>query len=240
MIKGALEYLLKLAPPTFKTVEGREYACQINGMALIQKPAVRPLTVHTLTGLVKFITDQNESDLQEGGYFVHVLNHRHVDLISDLDKNVSSRDHYLSVDAPEFEGFRFGQFMDLEDFIIQLQAKFVQDQNSEAILKLVSNIKDENVTTNQDDGFSQMVTVRQGPAMVESVRVPNPVTLRPFRTFQEVEQPASPFVFRLRGGGGEPSAALFEADGGQWKLTAIQTVADYLISELGDTISVVA
>jgi hypothetical protein len=33
---------------------------------------------------------------------------------------------------------------------------------------------------------------------------------------------------------------LFEADGGQWKLTAIQTVADYLIAELGDTISVVA
>jgi hypothetical protein len=130
--------------------------------------------------------------------------------------------------------------MDLEAFIIQLQAKFVQDANSEAILKLVSNIKDENVTTNQDDGFSQMVTVRQGPAMVSEVKVPNPVTLRPFRTFQEVEQPESPFIFRLRGGQGDPTAALFEADGGQWKLVAIQTVADYLIEALGDKVSVVA
>ena len=240
MIKEALEHLMKLAPPTFKVVDGREYACQLNGMALIVKPAVKPITVHTLTGLVQYIADQNESDLQEGGYFVHVVNHKHVDLLSDLDKNVSSRDHYLSVDAPEFEGFRFGQFLDLETFIIQLQAKFVQDSNSEAILRLVSNIKDENVTTNQDDGFSQMVTVRQGPAMVESVRVPNPVTLRPFRTFQEVTQPASPFVFRLRGGQGEPSAALFEADGGQWKLEAIKTVANYLIGVLGESISVVA
>lgn len=241
MIQSALKFLISLGTPTFKQVEGREYHCSaFGGMTLIQKPAIRPFAIHTLTGLVQYIKDQTEGDLTEGGFFVHVLNHKHVDLLSDLNKNLSSREQYLSVDAPEFEGFPFGRFLDLETFIIQLQAKFVQDVNSEGILKLVSNIKDENVMTAQDDGISQMVTVRNGPALVESVRVPNPVTLRPFRTFREVEQPASPFVFRLRGGQGEPTAALFEADGGQWKLTAIETVADYLVNELGDTVSVVA
>ena len=48
------------------------------------------------------------------------------------------------------------------------------------------------------------------------VKVPNPVTLRPFRTFIEVEQPESKFIFRMREGG---RCAIFEADGahGSWR-----------------------
>jgi hypothetical protein len=74
-----------------------------------------------------------------------------------------------------------------------------------------------------------MVTAKSGISTVENVIVPNPVMLCPFRTFAEVEQPESEFVFRMQTGF---KAALFEADGGKWKLYAMQNVKAYLEEKL--------
>lgn len=59
--------------------------------------------------------------------------------------------------------------------------------------------------------------------------MPNPVYLAPYRTFAEIEQPVSKFVFRMESG---PKAALFEADGGAWKNEAILKIKEYLQKEL--------
>lgn len=55
------------------------------------------------------------------------------------------------------------------------------------------------------------------------------VTLRPYRTFLEVEQPESEFLLRLREGG---KIGLFEADGGMWKQQAKKNIAEYFQEEL--------
>lgn len=60
------------------------------------------------------------------------------------------------------------------------------------------------------------------------------VPLRPYRTFQEVEQPESEFLLRLDE---EGNIGLFEADGGMWKLTARQTVKAFLEKELSGLIA---
>ena len=60
------------------------------------------------------------------------------------------------------------------------------------------------------------------------------MTLRPFRTFQEVEQPESEFLLRLDEDG---NIGLFEADGGMWKLTARQTVKAFLEKKLAELIA---
>lgn len=59
------------------------------------------------------------------------------------------------------------------------------------------------------------------------------VKLKPYRTFSEVEQPESEFLVRLSDGG---RVALYEADGGAWKLQARRNVADYLKENLADLI----
>ena len=46
----------------------------------------------------------------------------------------------------------------------------------------------------------QKVAARTGFATTGLAAVPNPVTLKPFRTFVEVPQPASEFVLRLKEG----------------------------------------
>lgn len=56
------------------------------------------------------------------------------------------------------------------------------------------------------------------------------VELAPFRSFPEIEQPVSSFIFRLRGGDPvhAPLCALFEADGRRWEHEAMQRVRAWL------------
>ena len=77
------------------------------------------------------------------------------------------------------------------------------------------------------------MTVREG-ANVESVEVPNPIDLQPFRTFLEVDQPTSAFVFRIDKAG---RCALFEADGGIWKNEAMENIKEYLEEKLSEEIT---
>ncbi|WP_420841227.1 hypothetical protein [Evansella clarkii] len=129
--------------------------------------------------------------------------------------------------------FRFDRFYDAETFNIKLQSTFVKNEDRDIMLKVVGNIKEENVASVGDDGTSQSVVAKTGVASVGNVKVPNPVLLAPYRTFVEVEQPESEFVFRMQSG---PTCALFEADGGAWKIKAMQRIKEYLEEELREKI----
>lgn len=97
------------------------------------------------------------------------------------------------------------------------------------LLDLLSRIsKDSNVATT-DNGVSQTVEARQGIALKTVEPLKPRVPLRPFRTFQEVEQPESEFLLRMDEDG---NIGLFEADGGMWKLKARQTVKAFLEEQL--------
>ena len=59
--------------------------------------------------------------------------------------------------------------------------------------------------------------------------LPNPVTLRPYRTFTEVEQPASSFIFRCRQSGDDGvQFMLAEADGGAWRAEAMKNLKAFM------------
>ena len=58
--------------------------------------------------------------------------------------------------------------------------------------------------------------------------VPNPVRLRPYRTFGEIEQPESAYVFRIKDSERGPAFKLVEADGGLWKNDAMKRIKEYM------------
>ena len=59
------------------------------------------------------------------------------------------------------------------------------------------------------------------------------VTLQPFRTFLEVQQPNGDFIFRVRHEEGKGNlCALFEADAGMWKLAAMDSIKSWLTNAL--------
>ena len=89
--------------------------------------------------------------------------------------------------------------------------------------------KEDAIKSISDDGVSQAATIKTGVASVNDVKVPNPVVLAPFRTFPEISQPESKFIFRMQSG---PRAALFEADGGAWRNEAMMKIKACLEEQL--------
>lgn len=136
--------------------------------------------------------------------------------------------------------FVFGRFYDQEAFVIALQCAFVPDAALSAVLRVVGQVRDESVRQLDDDGVTQTVTARTGAVLRADVPLPNPVFLKPWRTFREVDQPGSTFVLRARAGGEDqtPMFALFLADGESWKLTAAERVAEWLRAHLPPTVPV--
>lgn len=237
MISAAIDKILQLQrPPTFKA-NGLEYFA--NGSPVLD-PIQDVIKFNTLTGLVAFYNNEllpNEIDV-----FAHVESHEKVSLRGPVFGPFKQRVVYASSSFLPEKGFHFGAYLDVESFVIALQSFFVQNYTTESILALVGNLKDEKVKNVSDDGKTQTVNAKTGIALVTSVEVPNPVALSPYRTFLEVEQPEIKCVIRLRSGrdGGLPECALFEADGGLWKLTAIQSIKEWLQMALPDGMAVLA
>lgn len=187
------------------------------------------LHVRTLTSLIDYIKSEEFRPINK--QYLHVVSERKVSLISELD-STGVREQLITTDAivPTFE---YEYFHDAEELIIALQSKFTKTGDCDVLLKVIGNVKEDNVRTTGDTGISQAVTIQTGITSVGDVKVPNPVTLAPYRTFLEVEQPSSEFIFRMKDG---PKGAIFEADGGAWRNEAIANVRDYLAEELKDEI----
>ncbi len=237
MIKEALQYLVKMGNPDTVLINGRPYT----GIDLksVEEPSPKPLQIHTLTGIVDYFKAQTESHLGDFNEipFVHIENNGCVEIYSRLQHPWEQRHNFLTAQMIEEVQFPFDRYLDHEQFMIQLQSKFVQDETTAQILKVVGNLADEIVKTVIDDGITQGVHVKSGIRKGDDT-IPNPVSLAPYRTFPEIEQPKSNFVLRLKSGksGELPQVALFEADGGQWQLEAIQKIKVWLAEKLPELV----
>lgn len=239
--RSAVEAIAELAKQADQNIVG------VNGvmygpaaMYRIDDPEPEPntLVVHTLAGLVKYI-DANRDGLDLQACTLHVVGPERVDLLSELIGPYNQRFTYVSAVCDDrFAGaplgFRFGKWMEVENMLIAVQALFEDRGQRADVLRVLGNVRNEAVKTQTDDGVTQEVTVRSGIQVVEQTTVPNPVRLAPFRTFAEVEQPESPFIFRMRKAGDAIDAALFEADGGAWRGEAIELIAEWLRAEIED------
>jgi hypothetical protein len=206
-------------------VNGRDY-CAVE-LVQITEPIQPSLTVSTLDGLVDFIKSGVDRD-KSMALVVHVEGPRNVKVYLPVLDDSKKRPCLV---AAEFGGpeFSFDRFIDQENFVIGMQALFVDGGQKEDVLKVVGNLTSQSEIGQIDDGVSQTVTAKTGIASVSAVELPNPVSLIPRRTFTEVDQVQLNFILRMRDGG---AIGLFEADGGAWKATAIDRVAEYLKAAL--------
>jgi hypothetical protein len=219
------------------TVDGREFTTR-PVHEIPSEPSVETLQLTTLTGLVEYLNEVQDLPLVKADITaVHVLSPFEVRAVTRLGEKYLSRDMVARAtvsSAVDQSRFSFNQYHDHETFIVSLLSLFEDRADRTKVLRLVGNIADENVRQFSDNGVTQSVVARSGVVKVAEVEVPNPVTLAPFRTFPEVEQPASLFVLRLKKGreGEQPHAALFEADGGRWRLAAMRSIKVWLTERL--------
>lgn len=226
MIKEALQYIVGMGKAEIHYEGGQ--ALSDKKLHLIESPTAVPFVVHTLSGLVDYLKSSFDGD---DPVIVHVVSPTEVTVGSALNGD-AARDYYIKAEAL-LPHFRFDSWYNTEEFNIKLQSCFVKNEDRDIMLKVVGNITEDQVKTVSDDGVSQAVVAKVGVASVGNVEVPNPVALAPYRTFVEVIQPESDFVFRMKSG---PHCAIFEADGGAWKNEAIENIKEYLSAVLKDQI----
>lgn len=228
MIKEAIAYITNLAvqaeKPEVLEINGRTY-CTKNMNRYDKADMADPIKATTLTSLVDYIK-QRRDELREH-MIIQVVSATEVRMYSGL-LDERDREELFVVNAllPRFE---FGQQYDQESFIVSLQSCFQNNGDREAVAMLASNIVNNQQQEYSDDGITQQAVIKTGITTKQAALVPNPVHLVPYRTFLEVEQPASDFVFRIsEGRGGEPVFKLVAADGGLWKAEAVDNIKKYL------------
>lgn len=228
MDRSAVEKIVELGAPNIHIEGGYVYSDK--ELKVIQEPKVRTLPFHTLSGLVYALLAEHENFVAP--LLVSVTDEDTVTVHSAISSIDRMREVPYTVNA-ELIDIPFNRQLDYEAMMITLKSKFVETPELLELVKLLGTITEENSAQLSDDGFTQTVVVRKGIALKDNKAVNPIVKLKPYRTFNEVEQPESQFLLRLSEGG---NVALYEADGGAWKLQARRNVADYLKSALADLI----
>jgi hypothetical protein len=252
--------------PTIEEIDGHTYVFYRGRCERVKtvepdeekQPAV--FKAFSLQGLVDFIK------VDVDGLFKNP-ERRHIVRVTDVDKvevltpvTGFYKKRYIVAECNALvPPIPFNTFKDTEDFQIMVQTRFEDTENRALVLKLSGSLRNEQTMQTADDGVllngnnlsgllcccnNQLLIQRFDRVDVDDlcldtdVTVKNPVTLIPLRTFYEVKQPSSPFVLRFNE---DSEAALFEGDGGAWKLSAVKNIKDWLEKELvGTNVEIIA
>jgi hypothetical protein len=234
--------------PSSLTIAGDERVFLPKGWVEVKrpdKPGASALTLHSLTGLVDYLV-RNPDQIMAERIIVHVQEPTSV-LVRGALENEENLFRRLTFARASTElmgppSIAFGTYMDAETFYIGLQSGFVDNAGRNDLLTLIASIREGTVRETNDDGVAQEVKTARGVTLLDRTKVMNPHVLKPYRTFREIDQPPSTFVLRLQGdpGSSKPKCALFEAEGGRWKLEAMVNIAEYLKGKIPDTYHVIA
>lgn len=228
MLKQLFEYVVELRKPFMYELDGRMYSDK-RMEEVVKIPYADSFTLTTLSSLVEYI--KSNVDTMKGHMFVHVKSPTCVEVFSQLDVD-RKREKIVTVCA-SLPTIQTDTYIEREKFNIALQSKFVPNEDRDLLLRFVGTVEDGTVAEYGDDGVTQKATVKTGIASKGDAIVPNPVVLMPYRTFTEVGQPASAFVFRMKSDKYDGiTCAIYEADGGVWKNKAMENIKDYLKYEL--------
>ena len=238
--KEVIEKIISLAPPTIVLVNGIEYSTeQLYQVPEKRKPEVLPAfpapekieTIKTLTGLVAMLQAE---ECKHWPMMYVIVNGPDSVYVATQPREDATRASLFKAQAV-LPTLTYGSFVDMESMIITLRSKFIATDESAALIKSISNIRGEVSAEHADDGVAQKVTMKAGIGQLGTGTIQPIQRLRPYRTFLDVEQPESEFLFRMQNGGKEgapPQMALYESDGGMWRNKAAGNVAAYLTKAL--------
>ena len=220
--------ILELGEPHCQTIGEIEY-CDKRLYPIDEDYRAEPITTGTLSSLVSYIKEFSDVDgINFVDYMIHIESPRSVKIVSKL---TSERKREVIMNAiPDTKPFEFGQYHDHESFIIGVKSMFVDDPETDKnlVIQFAGTVTQGTVKEYGDDGITQRAQIKTGITTKQDAVVPSPCTLRPFRTFIEVEQPASEFVFRMKEGRNGVESALFSADGDMWRIKAMENIKKYL------------
>ena len=197
----------------------------------------RPETIHTssLSSIVSFLRGGIEG-YSQADLFLHVIGPDMVCLLVEYYGEEKKRDLVIcATRGNDAAPFNFDKWYDTEEFIIGLSAYFETMPDQETILKVASSLVSEEKWANLNEGATMKLTASKGIVNTSEIPdkdIPGVAMLRPFRTFREVQQPVSAFVFRYKSEGEAVKFRLFEADGGAWKHEAMVNIENFFKTQI--------
>jgi hypothetical protein len=240
MLKEALQYLISMGELEDREYDGVDFTSGL--VKHVEVPVLPVIHTRTLMGIVDYYKMLQKKSIEDAkNLIVHVESPRGVSLLIWHGDNQNRKRQYHVKAETKMNGFNFGDFMGQEEFIIGLNANFVQNESLAELIKSASLIKSVVEAEEHDDGISQTAIMKKGAALNKSEKIKTIVVLQPISTFNEVEQPECEFVFRLRGVDDEPATmALFNVENMAVDRLGMDNVAKWLRAELGKEIPIIS
>lgn len=177
------------------------------------------LTFNDLDSIVKMLA--TEAKRFTAPLYISVAAHDNVQVFASLDERKGREFAYEAKREPC--KFKFGAPYDYESFVVALRSLFVNTDEAQELLALIAKVRNTDSIETNDDGVSQTVKAQKGVSLSEFKTVRPIWKLKPYRTFIEVDQPESEFLFRIK----DNYFYLHEADGGAWQRTARKNIKAY-------------
>ena len=236
MLKEFIEHIQKTTQPLITTVNGSTFCVTSDGNTEELLPTIfHPYTLdlNSLDALVTMV--RTEASEMDAPLYIAVPDCKTVRCFGqsrDYDERCF-RQVYYEAHATDVPGWDQKVTLGFEEAQIALRTRFQETPDTLYAMKLVSDISLGAKVIYNDNGIATTITTQKGVALQTNEQIRPLVKLRPYRTFQEVEQPESIFLIRVSDRG----ISFIEADGGMWRLTARETIKKYLEGRLEHEVS---
>lgn len=235
MLKEFIEHIQKTTQPQIKDIDGVAFAITHDGMVEEILPTIfhpSTLKLNSLDALVKLVkTEASEMDTP---LYITIPDHMTVRCFGQPNEEEQYyRQVYYETTATDVPGWGEKNTLGFEEAQIALRTRFQETPDTLYAMKLVSDISLGAKVIYNDNGIGTTITTAKGVALQTNEQIRPLVKLRPYRTFQEVEQPESIFLIRVSDRG----ISFIEADGGMWKLAARETIKRFLEERMQQEVS---
>ena len=235
MLKEFIKHIQETTTPRTITVDGHTFLVTSDGNAAEVVPNhyyPATLNLNSLDALAKLVRTEASED--DSPLYITIPDHLTVRCFGQFDRgDLCHRQTYYEANATDVPGWDSRMGLGFEEAQIAMRTRFQDTPDVLYLQKLLSDISCGAKVTMNDNGIATSVVTQKGVALQTNEAIRPIVTLRPYRTFQEVAQPESPFLIRVN----ERQINFIKADGGMWKLTARETVKAHLEQLLADEVA---
>lgn len=239
MLKEFVQHIQETAKPQIVEIGGVTYIVNQDGNIKEVFPrAVLPdtLPLNSLDALVKLVKTEFVHRIlgDKTVLYITVPDHLTVRCFGHPDYDQRAvRPVYYEANATDVPGWDERVQLPFEEMQIALRTRFQETADTPYIQKLLTEISTGAKITFNDNGVATTVVTKKGIDLQNNETIRPIITLRPYRTFQEIDQPESVFLIRIN----ERGISFIEADGGMWKLKARETIKAFLEDKLANEIN---